>query len=116
MSGMKNFYQTLLALGTYAINSVASWNILGQAKEHAVYVEWGSATTAGQVVVEEAPQKDYAGTWINLATFDWSAGGRVDVWSSTRAMGAVRTRITTAIAGGEGSEIGGVRTTYVGNP
>lgn len=116
MSALKNFYETLLAAGTYLVNSVASFNILGQARNHAVYVVWGTGTTAGQVVVEEAPYKEYTGTWVNLATFDWTAAGKVDVWSSTRAIGAVRTRVVTAIAGSEGDAVaGGVKTLYVGN-
>lgn len=106
---------TLLRLGTYALGSKGTTKVNGDARNHSVYVEWGSSTTGGQVVVEEASNDLYAGTWVNLTTFDWSAGGRADVWSGTRAIGAIRTRITSAITGGQGTDNGGVKTSYLGN-
>ena len=60
-------------------------------------VRWGLGTSAGAVMVETAPYKDYAGTWVPQTTFTWSAAGKIDEWRGTGPFGAVRARIETAI-------------------
>lgn len=70
---------------------------------YAVVVEWPTGTSAGSVIVEAAPSKDYAGTWSNLTTFTWATANSVDIWRGTGPLGAVRTRIgTTVVSSGLG--------------
>lgn len=67
-----------------------------------VEVEWGTGTTAGSVVVETAPHKDWAGTWNNKTTFAWSAAGVVDEWRGDGPFGAIRTRIVSLTTSDQG--------------
>jgi hypothetical protein len=114
MSYPKSFYQDMAEPGTFALAAVGAVNILGQSRYHAVYVEWGADTTAGSIVVEHAPHKDYTGTWKNLATFNWATAGILDAWLGEGAYGAIRVRVATAVAGAAGSPTGGFKSTYIG--
>ena len=65
-----------------------------------VYVEWSSGTSAGQLVVEEAWDSSYTGTWSTIGTINWSAASSTDVYHQTGSFRALRVRVNTAIAGG----------------
>lgn len=72
------------------------------ATKFAVEVEWGLGTTAGSVVVETAPHKDYAGTWNNKTTFSWAAADSIDEWRGDGPFGAVRVRIVSLTTSNRG--------------
>jgi|TARA_R110002110_G_scaffold110087_18_gene274588 hypothetical protein len=65
-----------------------------------VYVEWSAGTSAGQLVVEEAWDSSYTGTWSTIGTINWSAVSSTDVYHQTGSFRALRVRVNTAIAGG----------------
>ena len=64
------------------------------------YVEWSHTSAAGTVVVETAARPDYAGTWANLGTANWSAIDTVSSISVSGIYGAVRVRISSAVTTG----------------
>jgi hypothetical protein len=93
------YFQTLL--NAVATDEAAVAIMLGaQTAEHTIYVTWSAGVTAGVVEIETAPSSDYAGTWAAMQTVNWVSESRVDRFSFTGAFGAVRTRISTAIANG----------------
>lgn len=93
------YFQKLLD-GIAADEASEAITLGAQTKEHTVYIEWGAGVTGGVVEVETAAHRDYAGVWASLSTVNWSAASKVDRFSFTGAFGAVRTRISTAIANG----------------
>ena len=70
---------------------------LNGSKNFNVIIAWGAGTSAGVVVVETAPYKDYPGDWNNKSTFTWAAASSTDEWRGTGPFGAIRARVTTAI-------------------
>lgn len=111
----KKLYERVARTAFYALSSALAVFLGGQCERICVYILWGSATTAGQIVVEHAPYKEYTGAWSNLATFDWVAGGTMDTYRGEGAWGAVRVRVATAVAGGEGSDAGGADVIFYAN-
>ncbi len=76
---------------------------LGQSSHFTVFVNWPTGTSAGSVIIECAPSKDYAGTWSNLTTFTWALANSIDSWRGTGPFGAIRARVgTTITASGDG--------------
>lgn len=74
-----------------------------QCKAWAVYIEWQASTSAGAVQVETARDGAYTGTWAPLGSpIAWTAVTSQTVITFNGVYGAVRTRISTAIAGGGG--------------
>lgn len=67
-----------------------------------VEVEWGVGTTAGSVVIETGPHKDYTGTWSNKTTFAWAAADSVDEWRGDGPFGALRVRIVSLTTNDKG--------------
>lgn len=65
-----------------------------------IYIEWSAGTTSGVVYVEEAYQSSYAGTWSVIQVVNWPAATVVDTVHVPTPVGAIRTRIETAIGGG----------------
>lgn len=75
----------------------------GEAIELAVYILFGSGTTAGKVQVQSAPYHDYPITnaWANEgSTIDWAAADSTKVGRLTGLFGALRLDISTAVANG----------------
>lgn len=71
-----------------------------------INVTWPTGTSAGSVILECAPSKDYAGTWSNLTTFTWATANSVDSWRGTGPFGAIRARIgTTVVSSGDGVSV-----------
>ena len=108
MGYLKQFYQKLLD-AVSANGTTGAVNVLGQAREHAVYVEYGAGVSAGEVTVETASEKAFSGTWDVLTVIAWAAASRSHSYRTTGAYGAIRVRVTSAIVGGT------VTVTYVGN-
>jgi hypothetical protein len=69
-------------------------------KEHAWEISWGVGCSAGSVIVETAPDPDYAGTWSEIATIAWTAASRTDRVNFSGSVGATRVRVSDAIVGG----------------
>lgn len=71
-----------------------------EAKLVTVYGEWSAGCSAGQYVIEGARNGDYTGTWVTLATINWSAASKLDIFQSIAGLNAIRTRITVNVVGG----------------
>lgn len=94
------YIQKQLLSGASVVNTSAGVHIGGKATVITVYVKFGPGTTAGAVTVEEAPTLGETATWSPVATVTWAAANRVHAVTWTGSPGAVRTRVSTAIAGG----------------
>ena len=70
---------------------------LNGSKNFNANIRWGAGTSAGSVIIETAPDKDYAGTWSNLTTLTWGAASSIDTWRGTGPFGAIRARIGTTV-------------------
>lgn len=68
--------------------------------EFGFHTEFSAGTTAGQVLIETASSRDYAGTWAVLATINWAAASKSHYTAITGAARVIRARISTAIADG----------------
>lgn len=76
---------------------------LGQSSHFNVTVRWPAGTSAGSVIIEAAPHKDFGGTWSNLTTFTWATADSIDIWRGTGPFGAIRARIgTTVVSSADG--------------
>lgn len=64
------------------------------------YIRGTGTVSAGAVQIEHAHDKDYTGTWQPIGTPITVVSGEVDAVQLTGAFGAVRSRISTNIAGG----------------
>lgn len=81
----------------------------GTTRDTAIYINWSSGVSAGQVVVETAIAKGYTGTWALLATLNGAPGNKQDIVQVAGPIRAIRTRIKIAIVGGTvSSQIQGV--------
>lgn len=101
MANRTKFWKKLLQAQS-ALNDAVEvpGDLLPQATEVAVYVEFGAGTNAGTVVVEGAHVANYGGTWANLGTVAWAAASRTHLVAITGAHAALRTRISVAVTGG----------------
>lgn len=72
---------------------------VGNANRFAVYVTFNAATSAGSVIVETAPDKNYAGTWHPVATIAWAAATRTHYQYIDGPLGALRTRVVSVTGG-----------------
>lgn len=99
MDARKVIYQKLLD-EAFTDEQAAAVLLAAQTQFHTVSVLWGAGVTAGNIVVESAPFKEYTGTWAEIAQVPWTAASRCDDVRFQGAFGAVRTRIETAIANG----------------
>ena len=69
------------------------------------YVNFSAGVTAGKVAIYEAHDKDYAGTWFQIAEVDFvglslTADSTFPVTQGTYPYGALKAKITDAIVGG----------------
>lgn len=88
-----------LLAGASALNASASVNLEGAAREIMVYVRFSAGVLSGAVAVETAYSEDETAQWSNIATVTAAANQVVHV-RVQGAIRALRTRISTAIAGG----------------
>lgn len=81
-----------------------------QIRELAVYLDWGTGTVSGAITVETAHALEYTGTWAPLVVVPFAGTApKEDVIQITGIFGAIRTRVSTVLAGGT------VKTWFVGN-
>lgn len=86
-----------------ALTGNGSATALGRSKNINIFVRWPTGTSAGSVVLEQAPYKEFAGTWSNLTTFTWATANSIDSFRGTGPFGAIRARIgTTVVSSGDG--------------
>jgi hypothetical protein len=64
------------------------------------YVRFGAGTSAGAVVIEEASDPAYTGTWSLIATLAWSAVTKESSHIMFGNFRALRVRISVAVVGG----------------
>lgn len=68
-----------------------------------IYVLSGAGVSAGTVSIEEAPNKDYTGTWGVISTVSTTAASSCYPVHFSGVFGSVRVRFDTAITGGTAS-------------
>lgn len=74
---------------------------MANCRESAVYVDWGTGTASGAVTIESAVDANYTGTWAPLIVVTFSATApKQDIVQITGVHWAIRTRISTVLAGG----------------
>jgi len=85
-----------------AVTTGTSTAIRMDSNEHAtIEVSWGSSTSAGAGVVEEAFDSGETFTWTTIGTFAWAAAEELDTLHITPGLYRnVRVRITTTVVGG----------------
>lgn len=77
------------------------YNVDGVAENLAFYIAWSAGVSAGAVIIEEAPDKDYAGTWSVISpAVATSAASSTDVVHLQGSFKALRARISTNVVGG----------------
>ena len=74
--------------------------VCGRGVEASFYIEFSVDSSAGQVVIESAPSRNYDGTWVVEGTVDWGADDEAHRVSLNLLTGAMRARISTTIADG----------------
>ncbi len=74
--------------------------LCGRYVEATFYVDFSHASAAGVVLIESAPYRDYAGTWVTEATVTWSAIDKAHRVSLNLLSGAMRARISTTVTSG----------------
>ena len=74
--------------------------LCGRYVEASFFVSFSAGTSAGQVVIESAPFRNYAGTWVIEGTVNWAAASKAHRVSLNLLSGAMRARISTEITGG----------------
>lgn len=75
-------------------------SVCGKSVESTFYVAFDADATAGQVVIESAPFRNYSGTWVVEGTVDFALAGKAHRVSLTLLSGALRARISSAITDG----------------
>lgn len=96
----KYFKKVMAGLSALDATGLPPADQVPQCSQHNVVVEFGAATTAGTIVVEEAARPDYTGTWANLATIAWSAATKAGSASVNATKAALRTRISVGVVNG----------------
>lgn len=74
--------------------------IVAQADEWTMAVEYDHTSAAGAVVLESAASYTYAGTWATEATASWAAIDTVVVKHLTAANFALRVRVSSGVTDG----------------
>lgn len=84
-----------------ATHTATGSGLMARCREVAVYVNWGTGVASGAVTVETAMDLNYAGTWAPLAAVTFSGTApKADIVQITGIHGAVRSRVSTVLAGG----------------
>lgn len=83
-----------------ATGTVIGPGFMPRCRESVIYIDWGAGVGSGGVTVETAHDPNYGGTWAPLVIVPWTAASKEDVVQITGIHGAIRTRISTVLAGG----------------
>lgn len=75
-------------------------DVCGKQVESTFYVAFDANASAGQVVIESAPFRNYAGTWVVESTVNFTTASTAHRVSLTLLSGALRARIASAITDG----------------
>ncbi len=75
-------------------------SMCGKYVESTFYVDFSHTSAAGTVLIESAPYRNYAGTWVLEGTVTWSAIDKAHRVSLTLLSGAMRARISSAVTSG----------------
>jgi hypothetical protein len=75
-------------------------SVCGRYVEATFFVEFSAGASAGQVLIESAPSRNYSGTWVIEGTVNWAAESKAHRVSLNLLTGAMRARISTEIADG----------------
>lgn len=97
----KAVFDKEIIAATAADESVGYVDLPFRAGRVTVYVLTGAGVSAGTVKVEQAPNKDYTGTWDEVASISTAAANTCYVAHSGDLHGALRVRFDTAITGGD---------------
>lgn len=91
-----------LLVAKSALNTaVADGGHMANCRESAIYLDWGTGVTSGAVTIETAVDQNYTGTWAPLLVQAFAATApKQDVVQITGIHWAIRTRISTVLAGG----------------
>lgn len=88
-----------LAADDLAIGVVPE-EVCGRYVEASFFIEFDDDSSAGQVVIESAPFRNYDGTWVVEGTVNWASGGKAHRVSLNLLSGAMRARIASDITDG----------------
>lgn len=78
--------------------------MMSRCRESAVYIVWSTGVTSGAVTVESAHDAAYTGTWASEAVVTFSGTApKQDIVQITGIHAALRSRISTVVAGSGGS-------------
>lgn len=93
--------QNLLSAAS-ALNAASAISpaFMPRCRETAIYVQWSAGVASGAVKVESADDPNYTGTWAPLATDTFATASSEDIIQITGVHAAIRTRISTVLAGG----------------
>lgn len=75
-------------------------SICGRHVELSIYVYFNATAAAGTVLVESAPYRNYADTWVTEGTVTFSAASKAHRVSLNLLAGAIRVRISSAVTSG----------------
>jgi len=100
MSGPLIRQKLLDAQTTLGVTALFPASLNGEYVEFTIYVTFNGTSAAGVVMLETAPEADYAGTWANIGTVTWSAASKAAYVSVTGVFNALRVRISTAVTTG----------------
>ena len=75
-------------------------SMCGRYVEASFYVDFDHTSAAGTVLIESAPYRNYAGTWVTEGTVTWSAIDKAHRVSVNLLSGAMRARISSAVTSG----------------
>lgn len=75
-------------------------SIGGKFVEATFYVSFDHTAAAGTVLIESAPSRNYAGTWVTEGTVTWSAIDKTHRVSTNLLTGAMRARISSTVTSG----------------
>lgn len=75
-------------------------SICGRYVEATFYVDFDATAAAGTILIESAPYREYAGTWVTEATVSFSAASKAHRVSINALVGALRARISSAVTSG----------------
>jgi hypothetical protein len=89
-----------VSLNAVATGTGSAVNLGGAMRSLRVYATFSADVSAGEVIVEEAPTTDYAGTWAEIGTLAFVDDGCATLAQAAGGVLAVRARITTTISGG----------------
>lgn len=96
--------KTTLLVAASVLNTTTNAIVAGQmgfCRESAIYVSWSTGVSSGAVTIESAVDETYASTWAPLQVVTYTSGSpKQDIVQITGVHWALRTRVSTVLAGG----------------